>query len=137
MPSKKITKLSLLNFKSNPKKMTIFVIFLFIIFINITPIYDIIMHYFNSFEKTITIKNISRRRMTTVKRKHIHDHMIGNKHFTDENGIKYKWANSLFFGKYNVRAENKKLKIGNKVNIKGYNVYYLPFFKKNIVYDIY
>ena len=108
------------------KNKKMYIIFLFIIFIFVTPIYDMIMYYFNTFERTITIKYVS------------HYLRHSKRYFKDENGIKYKWDNSFLFGKHNGVAEEKKLKVGNQVKIKGFVSYYLgmPFFKTNIVYDI-
>ena len=62
-----------------------FIILLLIIFIFITPIYDAIMYYFNSFEKNITIKYVSHPLRYSLKKTY----------FKDENGIKYKWENSF------------------------------------------
>jgi hypothetical protein len=113
---------------ANTKSKKMYIIFLLIIFIFVTPIYDMIMYYFNSFERTITIKNVSHPLRYSLKKRY----------FTDENGIKYKWNNSFLFGRFTGIDEEKKLKKGNQVKIKGYVSYYfgMPFLKMNIVYDI-
>ena len=66
-----------------------YIIFLLIIFIFVTPIYDVIMYYFNTFERTITIKYVSHPLRYSFKKRY----------FKDEIGIKYKWSNSFLFGK--------------------------------------
>lgn len=113
---------------ANVKNKKMFIILLLIIFIFITPIYDSIMYYFNSFEKNITIKYVSHPLRYSLKKTY----------FKDENGIKYKWENSFLFGKFHGITEEKKLKKGNQVKIKGYVSYYfgMPFLKYNIVNDI-
>jgi len=97
-------------------------LYIFIVLIVIIFVYNLIMHTFNSFTRTIQIKNVR-----PFRRKNIY--------FRDENNIKYKWKNSFIFGKYNF-FETSKIRKGNKVTIKGYTTYYLPFLKENIVYDI-
>tara|TARA_B110000967_G_C18824771_1_gene530718 strand:+ start:1119 stop:1481 length:363 start_codon:yes stop_codon:yes gene_type:complete len=110
------------------KNKKMYIIFLLIIFIFVTPIYDIIMYHFNTFERTITIKYVS----------HFLRYSLKKRYFKDENGIKYKWDNSFLFGKHNAVTEEKKLKVGNQVKIKGYvlNYFGISFLKTNIVYDI-
>jgi len=88
----------------------------------ISFVYKLMMVTFNSFTRRIQIKDVR-----PFKRKNIY--------FRDENNIKYKWKNSFIFGKYNF-FETSKIREGNKVIIKGYTNYYLPFLKENIVYDI-
>jgi hypothetical protein len=101
--------------------MKTYYLHIFIVLIICIFVYNLIMRTFNSFKRTIQIKNIK------LKRKDIA--------FRDENNIKYKWKNSFIFGKYNF-SEVLKIRKGNKITIKGYTIYYLPFLKENIVYDI-
>ena len=101
--------------------MKTYYLHIFIVLIIFIFVYNLIMRKFNSFKRTIQIKN------TNLNRKDIF--------FRDENNIKYKWKNSFIFGKYNF-FETSKIRKGNKVTIKGYTTYYLPFLKENIVYDI-
>jgi len=101
--------------------MKTYYLHIFIVLIIFIFVYNLIMRKFNSFKRTIQIKN------TNLNRKDIF--------FRDENNIKYKWKNSFIFGKYNF-SEVLKIRKGNKITIKGYTIYYLPFLKENIVYDI-
>lgn len=101
--------------------MKTYYLHIFIVLIIFIFVYNLIMRKFNSFKRTIQIKNINLNRKDIA--------------FKDENNIKYKWKNSFIFGKYNF-SEVLKIRKGNKITIKGYTIYYLPFLKENIVYDI-
>ena len=103
-------------------KKVSYYLYIFIVLIIIIFVYDLIMHTFNSFTRTIQIKNVRPFITKPV-------------YFRDENNIIYKWKDSIIFGKLNF-SESSKIRKGNKITIKGYTRYYLPFLKQNIVYDI-
>ena len=84
---------------------------LFLISFPIKFYYDLRQQKLNSFTRTIQIK---RRRLRSI------GVILPELYFWDENNIKYKWRNSIIFGKYSFISERKKIKKGNKITIKGY-----------------
>ena len=104
---------------------------LFILYLISFPIkfaYDLRQHKLNSFTRTIQIK---KRRLRTI------GVILPELYFWDKNNIKYKWRDSILFGKYSFVSEQLKIKKGNQVTIKGYTTNYIPFGKRyNVVYDI-